>query len=280
MPRFPRALLSVVAAAVVLAGCAATQNTLAQDLAWERWKQCDNIPGVTLKEIKTDGQIWVLYTDSLSQWQDCDRRAAQAQGARRAASPQPIPSPAPSGSSPVRPPLDLPAWKIGDEWAYRFENPDTTGTFVWSVARVETLDGQPRFVIATGTREIYYRVSNLGFTKETIAGNVVRQITPSDWRFVAFPLAVGKSWDMQYREVRPVARETEDVQRRCVAEAEETITVPAGTFATVRVSCKNLRSDAWLATIWYSPEVGQIVREEASVLGGKRVRELISYRLR
>lgn len=25
---------------LVLAGCAAMKNTLAQDLAWERWKQC------------------------------------------------------------------------------------------------------------------------------------------------------------------------------------------------------------------------------------------------
>jgi hypothetical protein len=88
-----RRSLSICALVLPLAGCAAMQNTLAQDLAWERWKQCDNIPGVTLKEIKTDGQIWVLYTDNLGKWQECDRLAGRAQGARRAT--------APSGPPPV-----------------------------------------------------------------------------------------------------------------------------------------------------------------------------------
>ena len=247
---------------------------------WERWKQCDNIPGVTLKEIKTDGQIWVLYTDSLSQWQECDRRAARAQGARGAST---LPTPATSASIvpvAVSGPSLLPVWHNGTEWAYRYENPGSTGTFVWSVDRVETVSGHPHYVIKTATREIFYRVDDLAYTKETVDGQVVREVTPSDWRFFAFPLVAGKSWDMQFHETRPVARETEEVRRRCVAEGEETITVPAGTFATVRITCKNLRNDSWLMTLWYSPQVRHLVREESTVLGGKRIRELISYRVR
>lgn len=255
------------------------QNTLAQDLAWERWKQCDNIPGVTLKEIKTDGQIWVLYTDNLGPWQECDRRAGQAQGARRATAPS-GPAPVASVAAPAPGGLPLPVWRTGDEWAYRYENPESTGTFVWSVDRIETVGGEPHYIIVTGTREIFYRVTDLGFTRETVRGKVVREITSSSWRFIAFPLMAGKSWDMEYHEERPVDRQSEDVQRRCMAEADETITVPAGTFAAVRVSCKNLRNDAWLITLWYSAQVGHLVREEAVTTGGKRVRELIAYRRR
>jgi hypothetical protein len=135
-------------------------------------------------------------------------------------------------------------------------------------------------VVKTGTREIFYRVTDLGFTKETVNGEVVRQVTPSQWRFVAFPLAPGKSWDMEYHEVRPLAREREDVRRRCVAEADEAITVPAGTFSTVCVSCVNLRSNARVVTVWYAARVGHIVRSEASTTDGTRLRELISYRVR
>jgi hypothetical protein len=85
---------------------------------------------------------------------------------------------------------------------------------------------------------------------------------------------------MQYHEERPADRRTEDVRRACTAEAEETVTVPAGTFSVMRVACTNLRNGAWLVTVWYSPQVAHIVREESSVTGGKRLRELISYRLR
>jgi hypothetical protein len=86
---------------------------------------------------------------------------------------------------------------------------------------------------------------------------------PSDWRWVAFPLAPGKSWDMKFHESRPADRQTEEIERRCVAEAEEAVTVPAGTFPTVRVRCTNARNDAWLVTIWYSPQVTHLVREDA-----------------
>jgi hypothetical protein len=99
---------------------------------------------------------------------------------------------------------------------------------------------------------------------------------PSDWRWVAFPLAPGKSWDMKFHESRPADRQTEEIERRCVAEAEEAVTVPAGTFPTVRVRCTNARNDAWLVTIWYSPQVTYLVREDAVVTGGKRVRELLA----
>ena len=44
-----------------ITGCAATQTTLAQELAWDHWKKCDHFPTITLKEIRTDGQI-VVWT--------------------------------------------------------------------------------------------------------------------------------------------------------------------------------------------------------------------------
>jgi len=161
-----------------------------------RWEKCNHFRGITLKEIKTDGRIWVWVADGGEQtaWRACDSAAAQEQGARRVAASQPPSRPVPSqttaGAAAAHSgPMQLPVWKIGSEWAYRYEIPSSTGTFVWSVDRVEMLEGQPHYVIKTGTREIFYRVADLGFTRETVEGNVVRQITPSDWRFVAFPLA-------------------------------------------------------------------------------------------
>jgi hypothetical protein len=149
------------------------------------------------------------------------------------------------------------------------------------VDRIEAFDAQPHYVVRTGTREIFFRVVDLAISVETVNRQVVRQVSPaSTGGWAGFPLTAGKSWEMKYHEERPVDRQSEDIQRSCTAESEETVTVPAGIFNTIRISCKNLRNGAWTVNLWYSPEVGHIVRDETAVTGGRRVRELISYRRR
>ncbi len=276
----------VVAAAfpLLLSACASLQNTLAQDLAWERWEQC-KVGGVVLSRITPDGRIWVTYMAdhgmALREWQECDRKAAAEQGRRGAASSAPSPAvvATPKGADPQGP-IQAPVWKVGDEWAYRYESPGGAGTFVWVVDRIEPFDGQGHYVIKTGTREIFYRVADFAFTRESLGGAVVRQNTPSTWRWINFPMAVGDSWSMKFHEERPLDRQTEDIVRACRVEGEETVTVPAGTFPTFRVVCRNERSDAWYLTTWYAQQVKQGVRFEYPVTGGKQIRELIKFRLK
>jgi hypothetical protein len=217
MRRISLALLSLLTLATLASACGLATNTLAQDLAWERWEKCNRFRGITLKEIKTDGHIWVWVADGGEQtaWRECERQAAREQGARRPASPT-SPSPLTAATAALGP-IPLPVWKVGSEWAYRYEQPSGTGTFVWSVDRVVMVGGQPHYVIKSGTREIFYRVSDLAFTQETVNSTLVRQATPSDWRWVAFPLTSGKSWEMQYLEERPADRQTKDVRRACTA---------------------------------------------------------------
>jgi len=177
-------------------------------------------------------------------------------------------------------PVAQPVWKAGDEWAYRYDGASGSGTFVWRVDRTENLAGVPHYVITAGTREIFYRVDDLGFTQETLGGKISREISPSTWRVVAFPLRVGQSWTMKYLERRPIEQETESVERRCAAEAQEDVTVPAGTFAAIRIVCTNMQSNAWVLTLWYSPVVHHMVRDEYPVrTGGRASRELLGFRL-
>jgi hypothetical protein len=132
----------------------------------------------------------------------------------------------------------------------------------------------------SSAREIFYRTSDLAYRHETVEGKVVRKVSPPDLRFVAFPLVVGQSWDNKFEDSRPLDRQTESIERHCSVEGEESVTVPAGVFQTFRVRCVNKRDGAWMTTLWYSPQVGHLVREETSVTGGRRVRELIAYKLR
>src|SRR5439155_20466170 len=83
-----RGSLSLAVGWLLLGGCASARNTLAQDLAFERWEKCrDQAQGINLQRITADGQLWVIYTADhriqLNSWQTCMRQAAAEQGQRR-----------------------------------------------------------------------------------------------------------------------------------------------------------------------------------------------------
>ncbi len=253
--------------------------TLAQEMAWDQWKQCDRFPGVQLKEIRQDGQIWVLYTSDYGAWQDCIRQAREDQ-ARRGVAAVPVATAAPVEGKAATAPVVAPLWRVGDEWAFRSEGPSGVGTFVWEVDRIEPLGGVQHYVIKTGSRRIYYRVDDLALAREEVEGKIVREITPATWRWVTFPMTVGATWTVKYHEDRPLDRQSDDIERACVVEGEESLVVPAGTFRAFRVVCRNTRNDSWVTTIWYAPQVKQMIREESAVIGGKRIRELLTFRHR
>jgi len=75
--------LSLPVAAAILAGCAAAQNTPAQDLAWERWRVCDHYAAITLERIDPDGRLVVAgYDHEAGPFTRCVREAAADQARR------------------------------------------------------------------------------------------------------------------------------------------------------------------------------------------------------
>ncbi len=62
-------------------------------------------------------------------------------------------------------------------------------------------------------------------------------------------------------------------------EAEETITVPAGTFKTLRVICRNKKTGAIRYESWYSLQLKQMVKTRDNLDSGQRTRELIAFKL-
>lgn len=247
-----RAAWLLVGLAVAVTGCGTTRRTLAQDLAWERWTTCTHHSEISLSRIDPDGRVWVSYnsadhTLAFNAWNDCMRKAAVEQGRRGGDS---VPAPVSAAEFALGPDgtIALAPWRVGDEWAYRWERAGATGTFVWTMGRIEPLDGVPHYVVTTGSREIFYRVSDFAFTKETLDGDVVRLARPAQWRWVDFPLVVGKSWDMKWVDER-AGQPAAPIERRCVAEALEKVTVPAGIFPTIRIRCRDVGGDGVLQTI-------------------------------
>jgi len=169
----------------------------------------------------------------------------------------------------------MPSWEPGDEWTYRYEDRAGSGTFVWVMDRKEMLAGAEHYVIRAGRREMFYRAHDGAITLQKMSGRVVNRYTPG-MLIIAWPLVAGRTWESRYTEEKVDERQTEEVARGCLAEDEVWVSVPAGHFRTIVVSCRNLRDDGGVFRVWYAPEVRQMVKE----ISGARVRELIAYKLK
>lgn len=275
-------------ALVSASGCAGTQNTLAQELASQRWDKCKGrFPTIELKEIRPDGSIvfWYAGTTAQSDLQRCLEEARRDQGAPRVTVPGPGtytvgPPASPSGQTPAATVgVPAPVWKAGDEWAYRYNSDGGAGTYVWEVARIESLDGVDHYVIKAGTREIYYRTADLASSIEKVDGRVVRRDTPSRGHY-AWPLTVGKTWEQSYRREQPVDRQTSERSSKWTVDAEEQVTVPAGSFRALKITERNKNTGALIYEMWYAPDVKQWVKIREFLPSGLRERELIAYKLR
>jgi hypothetical protein len=175
--------------------------------------------------------------------------------------------------------IQVPVWKVGDEWQYAYKGPSDSGTYVWSVNRVEVLDGVPQYVIKAGPREMFYRASDLASTLERVDGVVVLRQTPPRLSY-AWPLSPGKTWEQTHREERPVDRQTMDRNSVWAVEAGETVSVPAGTFQTLKITWRNKNTGALNYEMWYAPEVRQWVKVREILTTGVRERELISFKVK
>jgi hypothetical protein len=89
----------------------------------------------------------------------------------------------------------------------------------------------------------------------------------------------GEKWDLKYVREAPKEHATTNITRTCESSGPEKITVPAGTFETLKTSRTNARTGELVFEGWYAPEAKQIVRERALFSWGWRERELIGIRL-
>ncbi len=275
--------------AISLIGCSTIQNTPKQDYTWELGKAC-NTSDVFMERVNPDGRyfVWTRVSTGESRYQAyfaCMREQFKASPyldwikARQASALQPGTIPSLANTPNVAGPIMAPVWHVGDEWEYAYKSPSGSGTYVWSVNRFEMLDGVQHYVIKTGTREIFYRVSDFASSLERVDGAIVSRETPSRLNF-SFPLTVGKSWEQSHRQERPVDRQTTDDNSIWTIEAEETITVPAGTFRTMKITRRNKNTGALGHEMWVAPDVKQFVKIREILSNGQRERELVSFKLK
>ena len=285
----------IVVMSALLAGCASLQSTPKQDYVWAMWDKCKataelRTSTVVINRVDPDGRYWSNVTSGPfeAEWprvQACMNEQFKANPyldwlKARQASAQTSSGVVPptAASAALSGPVMVPVWKVGDEWEYAYKSPSASGSYVWSVDRLELFDGTQQYVIKSGTREIFYRVSDLASSLERVDGVVVLRHTPARMSY-SWPLAPGKVWDQDTREERPVDRQTTNRNSMWAVEGEEMVVVPAGTFRTLKIVWRNRNTSAVLYEMWYAPAVKQWVKIREVLTSGVRERELIGFKL-
>ena len=187
---------------------------------------------------------------------------------------------APAAPEPV--PVSLrgvpaPEWHVGDQWSFRWESAQGQGEYVWTVTRIQALDGVPHYVVASGPREIYFRVRDLATSLETKSGAAELRHTPARMSY-SWPLTPGTMWRQSLTEDKPGERAERTIA--WTIEGEERVRIDAGAFDTLKIVARHDRyKSAIMYEMWYAPEARQWVRLKEYFPSGTRYRELTDLAL-
>lgn len=289
---FPTLMFAVLG--LHLVGCASLPGTPVQEYVWAMGHNCEHVNSSwQLDRVDAQGRLSIKGVGATSgaDFQQCMQEQYRRYpykewlAANQTQSKQPEPArpsitsgPAAPSAAPVT--WSVPVWSPGDEWQYRWESPQGKGTFVWAVDREELVDGTPFYVVRSGTaREIYYRKSDLALYMDKVNGQVETRHTPPSVYF-PWPPTAGARVDVSYTRERPRDRQTEEISLGCESGPLESVTVPAGTFDAVKITCHNRRTNTMSFEMWLSPAVKHMVRERSYFSYGVRERELIGLKLR
>lgn len=177
-------------------------------------------------------------------------------------------------------PVLAPRWTAGDEWTYWWKTPQSSGTFRWVFDREESIDGVEHYVLKSGTqRDIFYRKSDIAGHLEKVSGAIQTRYVPPEIRLM-WPIVVGAEWEQTVTRERSTEPRVETSTRRCRIEAEESLTVTAGTFRAFKTACRDSQSGKLVYQVWYSPEVKTWIRDWRPVSDGALERELIGHKAR
>ena len=190
---------------------------------------------------------------------------------------------------------ERPDVKVGDSWVYQDrdvrtgEKRDTS----YVVAAVEA----DRIVMDTGlsTSGAWTFTREVNFIRRKTGAATAQEAKPY-WPAFRFPLEVGKTWDMPFENDVETPTGTRHAKWRWKARVAtaEAITVPAGTFQTLRVEAEGtfasqINRRSWTGshtdTFWFSPDAKRYVKRvfdqsvPANGTEDHHVIELVSYKL-
>lgn len=231
------------------------------------------------------GTLRFARTLVLAAWLPCGVTVAQEAD-------RPAPSAAPVPAAELVP---APEIRVGDRWVRRLVDLWSGGEIEVVQASVKAIEGGRAITELTVLRRNGEAVrqprGDGGFDLATHTVGAAGR--PGSFPTLQFPLFPGKRWSLDFSTTGPRGVEVKH-ERRAEVEGWEDVTVPAGTFRTLKVkhTQRSLRpamdgifTSYEVMTVWYAPQARNFARWEREVrdvrsrLTTRERRELLEYQL-
>ncbi len=176
------------------------------------------------------------------------------------------------------PQASSPQWKAGYQWQYGFTSPGVKGLVLNEVAREQSFEKIPSYLLVIGRNEYPHAKNNLSVLATISGGKLLSRNDPPSLP-LSWPLETGKQWRNNYVAENPEQKRTQKIDTEVLVAAVEKIRVPAGTFETFRIETYETESGELISEQWYAPEVRWFVKSKIYRQEGPIEQELLSYKL-
>lgn len=184
----------------------------------------------------------------------------------------------------------LPDIRIGDQWVFVTRTQEEIdqgrpGLIMRNTVADIGADGRIHVEVqrtngaadAPTLRNVYNRQFDL-LSREIVPGEAI-DYQPAFPQF-QFPLTIGKTWRETVTQIQPAWDLRSAMTVSVIVEAEERITVPAGTFHTIRLGGHYTAPQATVMTkFWYAPAAGRAIKGIEDTLSINGVRTQLIYEL-
>ena len=153
-------------------------------------------------------------------------------------------------------------WQVGTEFVFKTTTAESERSRTAQVAGIRNHRGRQAYEYVRGNSTFLYDVATNNWIGTIENGTLVRSAEP--FREVyQWPLWVGKTYRGKYDFTNHTEGRTwYGTAPFWEVEAVETITVPAGTFETLRIQSGPGKGVGFEETYWYAPELGIHVKQQ------------------
>jgi len=172
--------------------------------------------------------------------------------------------------------IDKPEWKVGRRWNYAWKAPGRSGSVTREVSKVDQVDSVPAYVVKVGNNEVYYSKQSLGLLATATQGKLSAKRS-SPLEYFSWPLEGGKEWRDAFILENLAQKSSRKFENIHVVAGVEEVSVPAGTFESIKIDTYAKNGGALLAEHWYAPGANWFVKIREYLQDGVREEELASF---
>ena len=131
-------------------------------------------------------------------------------------------------------------------------------------------------MVKVGNNEVYYSKQSLGLLATAAKGKLISKRS-SPLEYFSWPLEGGKEWRDAFVLENLEQKSSRKSENLHVVAGLEEISVPAGTFESVKIDTYAVTGGALLLEHWYAPSAKWFVKIRDYVQDGVREEELTSF---